>query len=65
MEKRLYAYVLSTINGTVQIGDTIFQIPTREKYKVSFPPPQRQVVAAVLVPDKSWESAKKALGMII
>ncbi len=64
MEKRLYAHILSTVDGTVQIGDTVFQIPTMKRFKVSFPPRKQDVVASVLVPSKSWESAEKALRMI-
>ncbi len=60
----MYANVLSTINGTVQIGDTVFQVPAQKAFKVSYPPPQKDVVTSVLVPDKSWESARKALERI-
>jgi hypothetical protein len=31
--KMYRAYILSTIHGTVQIGDTVFQLPTRERFK--------------------------------
>lgn len=60
------AYILSSENGTVQIGRTVYCVPTKESFwatrkgltKLSeFGPVNR----SYKVPDNSWESAKLAL----
>jgi len=54
------AYVLSKRNGTVQIGNTVFQPCTGAIFKVG-PIRKKDVLCVVDVPDKSMWSAREAL----
>ena len=57
-KKAMKAYILSRENGTVQIGNTVFCVPTQKKF--SAPRKGLKGLPVVEVPDKSWASAKLA-----
>jgi len=55
------AYILSTENGTVQIGHTVYCIPTKECFDTTVKGLGGKT--SYTVPDNSWRSAKIALEM--
>lgn len=61
MVKLKKAYVLSKVNGTVQIGDTVFQPATGAEFKATVKGLRKKKV--VMVKSKTMDSAKKALGI--
>lgn len=61
MTKLIKAYILSQINGTVQIGNTVFQPPTEAEFKATSKGLSKKKF--VMVKAKTMECAKKALGM--
>jgi hypothetical protein len=56
------AYILSTENGTVQIGDTVFQPITHKKFKADRKGLNK--LDFVEVNDKSFKSARLALRLM-
>jgi len=52
------AYILSRVHGTIQIGRTVYHLPTRERFDTRRQP--RNTLAVYVVKDNSWESAKSA-----
>lgn len=54
------AYVLSTENGTVQIGHTVYCIPTKNCFDTNKKGLRGK---SYTVPNNSWRSAKIALEM--
>jgi hypothetical protein len=59
MKKQRKAYIISTVNGVVQIGNTVFCVATNEKYNATMKGCKE--LPYVMVEEKSFESAKRAL----
>jgi hypothetical protein len=57
------AYVLSTIDKVVQIGDTVFQPATGQRFKAPRKGLKKQALYMAEVKDKSMASAIAALHM--
>jgi hypothetical protein len=54
-------YILSAINGTVQIGDTVFQPCTQISFKADRKGLKAQAVKVIENVEKTMEGARKAL----
>ena len=52
------AYILSRVHGTIQIGRTVYHLPTKERFNTRRQP--KSSLAAYTVFDNSWQSAKSA-----
>jgi hypothetical protein len=59
MRKYKKAYILSSVDGVVQIGNTVFHVATGQKFNVTMRGVRR--LPFVWVNDKSFKSAKEAL----
>jgi hypothetical protein len=58
VKKNKKAYIISEINGIVQIGNTVYELPTGKSWKASLKNTKRKPVYEVS--EKSWEGAREA-----
>ena len=59
-QKKVYkAYILSTSEGTVQIGRTVYHIPTQKRFRA--PMKGCRNYPSVQVDNNNFEAARKAL----
>jgi hypothetical protein len=59
MGKYKKAYILSTVDGVVQIGNTVFHVPTHQKFVVTMSGVRK--LPYVWVSEKSFKGAMEAL----
>jgi hypothetical protein len=58
-KKGVRAYILSYAHGTIQIGDVVYHIPTREKFNA--PRKGLKNFPSVIVSGNNWEGALEAV----
>jgi hypothetical protein len=59
MKRLRKAYIISTVNGVVQIGNTVFHVVTGKKYNTTMKGCSK--LPYVMVEEKSFKAARKAL----
>jgi hypothetical protein len=59
MKKLRKAYIVSTVNGVVQIGNTVFHVATGKKYNATMKGCSK--LPYVMVEEKSFKAAREAL----
>jgi len=58
-ERKVKAYILSRVHGTIQIGHTVYCVPTREKFSASMK--GLKDYPYLYVTESGWKGAKEAL----